>query len=219
MIIDYNKNIKVANARPHFNGGNKKPKPTFGQSNPKLQQVHFHENDTPPDNSPTETSTQTMVHQCLPDGGMDPSDINSVMSAFKAKVGNQTPEISRKISTHQRYVFARANQSTNHLVDRGANGGLDGANMKILQETDTKINIVGIDDDELTGLDVVTTAALLTPRKDLSLEFSMNALILEKGDLFMLLDKWNSSTAKWMTDPKLWEVPDRISSKKSCFCP
>ena len=216
MIIDYNKNIKVANARPHFNGGNKKPKPTLGQSNPKLQQGHFHENDTPPDNSPTETSTQTMVHECLPDGGMDPSDINSVMSAFKAKVGNQTPEISRKISTHQRYVFARASQSTNHLVDRGANGGLDGANMKILQETDTKINIVGIDDDELTGLDVVTTAALFDTQKGPVIGIFHECTHLGER---RSIHKWNSSTAKWMTDPKLWEVPDRISSKKSCFCP
>ena len=60
MIIDYNKEIKVANPRPLSNGGNTKPKSTLGQSNPKPQQVkvHFHENDHPPDNSSTEASTQ-----------------------------------------------------------------------------------------------------------------------------------------------------------------
>ena len=30
MIIDYNKKIKVVHPRPHFNGGNTKPKSTFG---------------------------------------------------------------------------------------------------------------------------------------------------------------------------------------------
>ena len=84
MISDYNKKIKVTNPGLHSTGGNNKPKPTLGQSNPKLQQVHFHENDPPPDNSSTEASTQTMVHECLSDGGMDTSDINNVMSAFKA---------------------------------------------------------------------------------------------------------------------------------------
>ena len=86
MIIDYNRKIKVPNPRPHFNGGNPKPKSTLEQSNPKPQQVHFPENDNPPENSSTETSTQTMVHECLSDGGMDPSAINNVMPAFKARL-------------------------------------------------------------------------------------------------------------------------------------
>ena len=105
MIIDYNKKIKEPNPRPHISGGNTKQKSTLGQSNPKPQQVLFHENDHPPDNPPTETSTQTMVHECLSDGGMDPSDINNVMSDFKAKAGNPPQETSRKLNTHQRYVF------------------------------------------------------------------------------------------------------------------
>ena len=84
---------------------------------------------------------------------------------FKAKAGKPPQESSRKINTHQRYGFARANQSTNHLVDRGANGGLAHADMRILQNTDREINIVSIDDHELTGLDVVTAAALFDTQK------------------------------------------------------
>ena len=53
IIIDYNRKIKVANPKPHFNGGNTKPKSTLGQPNPKSQQVQFHENDHPPDISLT----------------------------------------------------------------------------------------------------------------------------------------------------------------------
>ena len=37
--------------------------------------------------------------------------------------------------------------------------------MRILQNPDRKINIVGIDDHELTGLDVVTAAALFDTQK------------------------------------------------------
>ena len=77
-----------------------------------------------------------------------PSDINNVMSALKAKPGNPPQDSSRKINTHQSYVFARANQSTNHLVDREANGGLAGAYMMVLQKKGRKSNIVGIDDHE-----------------------------------------------------------------------
>ena len=74
------------------------------------------------------------------------------------------------------------------MVHRGANGGLAGADMRILQKPDRKINIVGIDDHELTGLDAVTGAAFLTPQKHLSMGFFMNMLTLAMEGLFMLLD-------------------------------
>ena len=80
---------------------------------------------------------------------------------------------------------------------------------------------MGIDDHELTGLAAVTAAAVLIPRNVLSMEFSMNMLILERGDLFMLLDKWNGLAAMWMTDPKLWRVPKGLKPLMDMFslCP
>ena len=106
------------------------------------------------------------------------------MSVYNAKVGISSQDSPRKIQVYQRYVFARANQSTNHLIDREANGGfaranqstnhlidreanggLAGADMRVLQKTHRKINIVGIDDHELTGLNVVTAAALMDAQK------------------------------------------------------
>ena len=47
------------------------------------------------------------------------------------------------------------------MIDRGANGGLAGSDMRVLNHTGHKINIVGIDFHELTGHDVVTAASLL----------------------------------------------------------
>ena len=87
------------------------------------------------------------------------------MSVFNVKSVITSQECPRKIQVHQRYVFARPNQSTNHLIDRGANGGLAGAEMRVLQKTHRKINIVGIDDHELTGLNMVTATALLDTQK------------------------------------------------------
>ena len=51
------------------------------------------------------------------------------------------------------------------MIDRGANGGLAGAIFRVLQKTHRKINIVGIDDHELTALNVVAAAALLDTQK------------------------------------------------------
>ena len=47
------------------------------------------------------------------------------------------------------------------MVDHGANGGLAGSDMCVLHKTQRKINIQGIDNHEVTGLDVVTAATLL----------------------------------------------------------
>ena len=105
------------------------------------------------------------MNKCLAESGIDPTDIQNVMSVSYVKRDISSHESSRQIQTHQRYVFARVNQSNHHLIDRGANGGLAGADMRVIHTTPRKINIVGIDDHELTGLNVVTAAALLDTQK------------------------------------------------------
>ena len=143
------------------------------------------------------------MNKCLAESGIDPTDIQNVMSVSHAKRVISSHDSSRQIETHQRYVFARVNQSNHHLIDRGPNGGLAGADMRVIHTTPRKINIVGIDDHELTGLNVVTAAALLDTQKGPIIGVFMNMLTLERAGLFMLLVKWNGSTAKLMTDPKL----------------
>ena len=47
------------------------------------------------------------------------------------------------------------------LIDRGANGGLPGSDVRILEWTGRTVSVTGIDNHELPGLDIVTCAALL----------------------------------------------------------
>ena len=165
MIIKHNKKVKLNNPTPYPSGSKTKPNPTLGKPSPVPQQVHQHSQDEPTEEPPPDTSTQTMVNKCLAESGIDPTDIQNVMSVSYAKRNISSHESSRQIQTHQRYVFARVNQSNHHLIDRGANGGLAGADMRVIHTTPRKINIVGIDDHELTGLNVVTAAALLDTQK------------------------------------------------------
>ena len=165
MIIEHNKKVKLNNPTPYPSGSKTKPTPTLGKPTPAPKQVHQHSQDEPTEEPPSDTSTQTLVNQCLAESGIDPTDIQNVMSVSHAKRDISSHDSSRQIQTHQRYVFARVNQSNNHLIDRGANGGLAGADMRVIHTTPRKINIVGIDDHELTGLNVVTAAALLDTQK------------------------------------------------------
>ena len=165
MILEHNKKVKLNNPTPHPSGSKAKPNPTLGKSTPTLKQVHQHSQDEPTEESPSDTSTQTLVNKCLAESDIDPTDIQNVMSVSHAKRDISSNDSSRQIQTHQRYVSARVNQSNHHLIDRGANGGLAGADMRVIHTTPRKINIVGIDDHELTGLNVVTAAALLDTQK------------------------------------------------------
>ena len=92
-----------------------------------------------------------MVHQPTHTSDDDASDISNVLSVKR----------SRQIQVCQRYLFQHANHTNQQLVDRGANGGLAGSDMRVIHTTHRKINIQGIDNHEVTGLDVVTAATLL----------------------------------------------------------
>ena len=152
MIIEHNKKVKLNNPTPYPSGSKTKPNPTLGKPTPAPKQVHQHSQDEPTAEPPSDTSTQTLVNKCLAESGMDPTDIQNVMSVSYAKRTISSHDSSRQIQTHQRYAFARVNQSNHHLIDRGANGGLAGADMRVVHTTPRKINIVGIDDHELTSL-------------------------------------------------------------------
>ena len=62
-----------------------------------------------------------------------------------------TPE--RSINHHFTYHIAQASQAKHgSLVDRGANGGLAGSDVRILSRSSRKFTVTGIDSHELQGL-------------------------------------------------------------------
>ena len=117
MIIEHNKKVKLNNPIPYPSGSKTKPNHTLGKSTPAPQQVHQHSQDEPTEGPPPDTSTQTLVNKCLAESGIDPTDIQNVMPVSYAKRNISSHESSRQIQTHQRYVFARVNQSKHHNCD------------------------------------------------------------------------------------------------------
>ena len=68
----------------------------------------------------------------------------------------------RTINYHFTYHVAQASQAKHgSLVNRGANGGLAGSDVRILSRSSRKCTVTGIDSDELQCLDVVQCAALV----------------------------------------------------------
>ena len=159
MIIDHNRSLPKSGSS-HLSTPNKSPSPLSLKPTPqqtaKSQQVHTHQSDaSTPDTTKTETtpshSLLAMVHQSIHTSDDDAADISNVLSVKR----------SRQIQVCQQYLFQHANHTNQQLVDRGANGGLACSDMRVLHKTQCKIDIQGIDNHEVTGLDVVTAATLL----------------------------------------------------------
>ena len=93
-------------------------------------------------------------------------DLDQALQAYQAyqipcpQDSTMTPE--RSINHHFTYHVAQASQAKHgSLVDRGANGGLAGSDVRILSRSSRKCTVTGIDSHELQGLDVVQCAALV----------------------------------------------------------
>ena len=159
MIIDHNRSLPKSGSSS-ISTPNKSPSPLPHKPTPqqtaKSQQVHTHQSDeSTADTTKIETTPSdpllAMVHQSIHTSNDDASDITKVLSAKR----------SRQIQVCKHYIFQHANHTNNQLVDCGANGGLAGSDMRVIYKTHRKINISGIDNHEVNGLDVVTAATLL----------------------------------------------------------
>ena len=85
MIIEHNKKVKLNNPTPYPSGSKTKPNSTLGRPTPAPKQVHQHSQDEPTEAPPSHTSTQTLVNKCLAESGIEPTDIQNVMSVSYAK--------------------------------------------------------------------------------------------------------------------------------------
>ena len=71
---------------------------------------------------------------------------------------------SPSYSINKTHIYHVSKHSSSHygsLIDRGANGGLAGSDVRILERTGRTVSVTGLDIHELPGLDIVTCAALL----------------------------------------------------------
>ena len=93
-------------------------------------------------------------------------DLDQALQAYQAyqvpypQDSTMTPE--RSINHHFTCHIAQASQARHgSLVDRGANGGLAGSDVRILSRSSRKCTVTGIDSHKVQGLDVVQCAALV----------------------------------------------------------
>ena len=97
-----------------------------------------------------------------------PSDIRRVLSSKGSKNASK-PKLRIDTSVHETTYHVSNHRSsiddTTSLIDRGANGGLAGGNMRIIAVTDRRVDISGIDNHQLTGLRIVTAGGVIPTQR------------------------------------------------------
>ena len=93
-------------------------------------------------------------------------DMNHALQTYNimtSPFSDTTPQRSiNSVHTHLFYHVAQAKQARHgSLVDRGANGGLAGSDVRILSKSSRKCTVTGIDQHQINGLDIVHCAALV----------------------------------------------------------
>ena len=92
--------------------------------------------------------------------------MNNALQAYNVMVSPtpaDTPQQSiNLVDTHLFYHVAQAKQAQHgSLLDRGANGGHAGSDMRILSKSSWKCTVTGIDQHRINGLDIVQCGALV----------------------------------------------------------
>ena len=90
--------------------------------------------------------------------------LEQVLQTYQAYQQSQseTETSPRQMNSHITYHVAQAQQAKHgSLVNRGANGGLAGSDVRILSTSPRKCTVTGIDNHEIPGLDLVQCAALV----------------------------------------------------------
>ena len=93
-------------------------------------------------------------------------DMNNALQAYNVMTSpnsDDTPQRSiNSFHIHLFYHVAQAKQAQHgSLLDRGANGGLAGSDVRVPSNSSRKCTVTGIDQHQINGLDIVQCAALV----------------------------------------------------------
>ena len=86
--------------------------------------------------------------------------LDQVLQTYHTYTESQSP--TRQVKAHITHHVAQAIQAMHQsVVDRGANGGLAGSDVRVLSTSHRQSTIIGINKHEIPGLYIVQCAALV----------------------------------------------------------
>ena len=138
----------------------KKHNATTRSTPPPKRAVNTHDTDPHTEHPPTESPTgDPNPPDSFADHDLDNTEPCEAFT-FEHIIDTYPPSYSIN-KTHIYHVSKHSSSHYGSLIDKGANGGLAGSDVRILERTGRTVTVTGIDNHELIGLDIVTCAALL----------------------------------------------------------
>ena len=109
--------------------------------------------------SPPDDQAQ-MLHAFLASRGNDasPADLRNVLSTSSKRAADK-PRQANSHLTHS--VGKHRADKPGALIDRGANGGIAGADVRIIEMTHRAVNVQGVSDHQVTDLKIVTAGGVV----------------------------------------------------------
>ena len=143
----------------------KKHNATTRSTPPPTRAVNTHDTDPSPEHPPTDTQTGDPTSPDSPaDLNLDNTEHCEAFTFDDSTLEHIMDTYSPSYSINKTHIYHVSKHSSSHygsLIDRGANGGLAGSDVRILERTGRTVSVTGIDNHELPGLDIVTCATLL----------------------------------------------------------
>ena len=113
---------------------------------------------------------------------------------------------TRQVNAHITYHVAQANQAMHQSsVDRGANGGLGGSDMRVLSTSPRQCTVIGINNHEIPGVDIVQCASLVNTNHGIVNLIMNEYAYYGKGHTIHSSDKLNGIPTQWMISPSKLE--------------
>ena len=90
--------------------------------------------------------------------------LDQVLQTYQTYTESQSP--TRQVNARITYHVAQANQAMHQSFDdRRANGGLAGSDVRVLNTSPRQCTVIGINNHEIPGLDIVQCAALVNTNR------------------------------------------------------
>ena len=135
-----------------------------------IDEKNFLINATKSTNNGLQRSTNQSEMNKSGNNHVSPTHINKLLSQ-KVKDFNQHSQkrqVKRKVNVTKVTCYS-SNQVTHSrkgaLVDRGANGGIGGADVRVIERTDRLVDVTGVGNHQVNDLNIVTCGAVLDTHK------------------------------------------------------
>ncbi len=119
----------------------------------------------PPPDSPEQTDSTILINAAHSSKPLTPGDIRRILSTTSKRSDPLKPQIEGHMHQIIYHVSKHTSRPTYSLVDRGANGGIAGDDVRVMHKTARSVDVQGIDNHQINDKPIGTVGGVVTTQK------------------------------------------------------